>query len=240
MYKQRILDKKFKSKKKYVQEAIGFYWAMTARDYVPFACQVLKEHLYLLQESDDDGNFPNPATDDNTTCFSDFQDYMDVASVDASLKMQSKYRSDSNLPKNEFNTKAIIVKNAEILKDNASAEAINWYKENRKDFLKQAMWNFDDEMEAFAYGMKRMMQELIGSLMNLDSDDHIHGGEIHWKATVSEIYEKIDIIENDNKGLPTKIEEADPHSEETLDLIAGATASGDYLEFLFDFLGEEE
>lgn len=246
-YKQEFVENYWKDDAQVIQESMGFYWAMKSRDFVPFVARVFKKHMYVFQEPSISGSFPNPKLDESTTCFHEFQDWIDLASTKASISMSNKYKLNAHRAKVQYDTKSIIEQNYRFMKGHEKFENWGWY--DRRDFVKESLWNFDDEAEAFGYAVKEFAGQLMHKLIlqadlpldyEIDEDDITprDGFDIHgtWNWKVSEIYEYVSKLEEHNKGLPTRNEDAPEQSDEGLDMISAAMGSDNYLDYVVDYL----
>lgn len=242
-HKQEWLDNYFKDKSSALQETMGFYWAMKSRDFIPFVARIFKKHIYVLQDARDDGTFPNPRLDDSVTCFHEFQDWLDLSTTKAGISMYNKYKADVNVPKKKYDTKSIIELNAKFLSGYEKFE--NWKFMDKKNFIREALWNFDDESEAFGYASKEFAGQLLQKLI-VDAGIRIHEEmpedfsediqEVGWNWTVSEIWKLLDLLEDMNKGLPTRNDDAPEQSDEGLDLISSAMGADNFVSHIVDFL----
>ncbi len=239
-YKQEFLDSYFKDEALTLQETMGFYWAMKSRDFIPFIARIFKKHIYVLQEPNKSGIFPNPKNDKTVTCFHQFQDWIDVASTKASISMYNVYLARTNKPSKEYSTKDIIEKNYQLI--NGGEQFSNWSRKTREEYIRECLWNFDDESEAFGYASKEFAGQLLHKLIleagiNVyESEDFDLSNDIEWDWTVKDIWKLLDKLEEYNKGLPIRNEEAPMQSEAGLDLISSAMGADDFLWFLVDYL----
>lgn len=245
-YKQEFVDNYWKEDAQVIQESMGFYWAMRSRDFVPFIARVFKKHMYVFQEPSITGSFPNPKLDDSTTCFQEFQDWIDLASTKASISMANKYKTNVHKAKVQYDTRSIIEQNYRFMKGHEKFENWGWY--DKRDFLKESLWNFDDEAEAFGYAVKEFAGQLMHKLileadLPLDyelSEDSVtpEGFDLvkSWNWKVSEIYEFVTLMEEHNGGLPTRNEDAPAQSDAGLDMISAAMNTEDFVSHIVDYL----
>lgn len=244
-YKQMFLDNYFKDEAPALQETMGFYWAMKSRDFIPFIARVFKKHMYVLQEPNKSGIFPNPKIDKTVTCFHQFQDWIDVASTKASISMYNIHLARTNKPSNEYSTKDIIEKNYQLI--NGIVQFENWSRKTREEFIRECLWNFDDESEAFGYAIKEFAGQLLQKLIleagitvypeMIDGEyDFDTSSEVGWEWKVQDIWNFVDKLEEFNSGLPTRNDDAPMQTDEGLDLISSAMGADDFLWFLVDYL----
>jgi len=241
-YKQEFIDNYFKDKSQAMQETMGFYWAMKSRDFIPFIAKVFKKYMWVLQEPNDSGIFPNPKSDNTVTCFHEFQDWMDVASTKACVSMANRWNSVDKKPSKEYTSKSIIEQNHKFA--NGADQFDNWTYKNKRNFVREALWNFDDEAEAFGYSVKEFAGQLLHKLI-IEAGITIHpempedfdaSGEVGWDWKVKEIWNFIDTLEEHNQGLPTRTEDAPEQTEDGLDLISSAMGADDFLWHVVDHL----
>lgn len=237
-YKQAFIDKYYEKSAQPLADTMGFYWAMRARDFIPVIAKTFKSYLWMLQEPTASGEFPIAKTDTSQTCFQDFQEWLDVCSTKSTLVMYEKFQANRKV--DPMSTKQIFFMNAKLLGGTENFDA--WSAERKKAYIKDSLWNFEDEMESFGTAVKEFAGVLLHKcFFERDEDEHNHHMglehiELNWDWTVQELWELIDDFVKVNEGLPTRNEEAGPHSEESLDIITGAIASENFLDFVVDYI----
>ena len=248
-YKQKFLDTYFKKESQTLQETMGFYWAMRSRDFIPFIARIFKKHMYVLQEPNQSGLFPNPKNDKTITCFHSFQDWIDLASTKANVSMYNVYKAKDNKPAKEYTTKDIIEQNYQFI--NGVDQFDSWTKMARRQYVRECLWSFDDESEAFGYAIKefagQLLQKLILEAGIVVYPEEVDGeyvfdepSEVGWEWSVKDIWHFVDKLEEFNAGLPTRNDDAPMQTDAGLDLISSAMGADDFLWFLVDYLLEKK
>lgn len=234
LYKQHVIDEYYEDKAKPVRAAVGFYWAMHSRDTIQEIADSFLNSLPTIQEIDPDtGKFLNIAEDETELCMQDFMDFIDVAMYNAI----SENTSNKDKWKDSLNVTEIQEKTWHLLANN--------YKgyENMSDvakyfYLKDVLWNYDDFKESFQYGIKRFTNSLIEKYM-LTEVDEVTGEPLEgFNCTIKDLYGSINELKEINRGMPTKREDVEPHSDEEMDLITRAMMSEDYIGEIIKFILE--
>jgi hypothetical protein len=238
LYKQHVIDEYYEEKAKEVREAIGFYWAVRTRDNIQNIGDAFIKTLDVVQDIDPDtGNFYEYSDDDFNVNSQDFMDYMDVAMFNSinecnQLEIKDNYKDD-------FTTKELQKLTFNLL-DNNFEKYEKLSIEEKKNYVRQCLWNHDDFKESFQFSLKKFTNELIQKFMIIPYEDSEFLEEPEdFKCTVKEIYELINAYTELNKGMPAKRDEEDKHSEESLELISKAMFSSSFIDYVVNYIVEE-
>jgi len=239
LYKQHIIDEYYESKAKEVREAIGFYWATRTRDNIKNIGDSFIRSLDVIQEIDPEtGNFFEAEKDDTELCSQDFMDYMDVAMFNA-ISECSVEETDKGDYKEDWTTKELQKLTWNLL-DNNFAKYRKLTLEEKKNYVRQTLWNYDDYKESFQFSLKKFTNELIQKFMILDYDEREYAEEpSEFNCTIKDVYTLIVDFQKANEGMPTKKDDSEEHSEESLDLISKAMFSKDFINYVVNYIFNE-
>lgn len=235
IYKQHVIDEYYKDKAKPVRAAIGFYWAMHSRDMIQDIADSFIKTLPMIQEIEPEvGGFYKLEDDHTELCQQDVMDYIDVAMYNAISDSNNNKRKWKNyLPTEELQQKTwnFLDNNFKVYESLSDVE--------KKNYLNDILWNYDDYKESFQYGMKRFTNSIIEKFMFSEIDEET-GEPIDPKfhCTVKDLYDAINELKEINKGMPTKRDDTEPHSDDEMDLITRAMFSDDYISEVIDFILE--
>ena len=246
LYKHHVIDEYYEKKAKSVREAVGFFWAMRTRDHIQEIADSFIKSLDTLQEIDPEtGDFLKYENDDIQICSQEFMDYMDIAMFNAIKECADKESTNIEKYKSDFSTKELQKLTFNLLDNN-----FKLFKElnnvEKKNYIRQCLWNYDDFKESFQYSLKRFTNELINKFMIIDydeeEDENIENYSVEpdeFKCSVQDIYNLIVEFKEANQGLPVKKTSVEPHSEDELDLITKSMFAEDYINSVVDFLIDE-
>jgi len=240
LYKQHVIDEYYESKAKEVREAVGFYWATRTRDNIKNIGDSFIRSLDVIQDIDPDtGDFYEVENDDTEICSQDFMDYMDVAMFNA-ISECSVEETTKGKYKDDWTTKELQKLTFNLL-DNNFAKYRKLTLEEKKNYVRQTLWNYDDYKESFQFSLKKFTNELIQKFMIMDYDENEFESDepSEFKCSIKDIYELINEFQKANEGMPSKREDAENHSEESLDLISKAMFSEDFINYVVNYIFDD-
>ena len=239
LYKQHIIDEYYESKAKEVREAIGFYWATRTRDNIKNIGDSFIRSLDVIQEIDPEtGNFFEAEKDDTELSSQDFMDYMDVAMFNAISECSVEETAKGDY-KEDWTTKDLQKLTFNLL-DKNFAKYRKLTLEQKKNYVRQTLWNYDDYKESFQFSLKKFTNELIQKFMIVDYDEREYDEEpSEFICTIKDVYTLIVDFQKANEGMPTKRDDSEEHSEESLDLISKAMFSKDFINYVVNYIFNE-
>lgn len=241
LYKQHVIDEYYEHRARPVREAIGFYWAVRTRDHIQDIAKSFISSLDVIQDiNPETGDFHDVEKDDISICSQDFMDYMDVAMFNAINDCGAR-EMEKEAYAQDLSTRELQKLTWDLL-DNDAKKFKKLSVEQKKNYIRQCLWNYDDFKESFQFSLKKFTNEMIQKFMVIDySDDDYDSVEEpeEFKCTVKDIYEIITKFAEINKGMPTKRDDSEEHSEESLDLISGAMFASEYIDFVVDYIVDE-
>lgn len=239
LYKQHIIDEYYESKAKEVREAIGFYWATRTRDNIKNIGDSFIRSLDVIQEIDPEtGNFFEAEKDDTELSSQDFMDYMDVAMFNAISECSVEETAKGDY-KEDWTTKDLQKLTFNLLDKNFAKYRKLTLKE-KKNYVRQTLWNYDDYKESFQFSLKKFTNELIQKFMIVDYDEREYDEEpSEFICTIKDVYTLIVDFQKANEGMPTKRDDSEEHSEESLNLISKAMFSQDFINYVVNYIFNE-
>lgn len=245
IYKHHVIDDYYEQRAQPVREAIGFYWALRSRDHIQDIAESFIQSLEVLQEVDPlTGDFLNFEKDSVKVCLQDFMDYMDIAMFNAINYCDAKEKERYN--KEDFSIRELQKLSWTLLDDDYKKyEELDI--EEKKNYIRQCLWNYEDFKESFQFSLKKFTNELIQKFVipePLDDEqqyfeDSVDLQEEGFICSVKDIYSVIKLFTEKNKGLPAKRDDAEEHTEKSLELIGEAMWAKDFVDFTVNYLVDE-